>query len=150
RLLDNGRFEIQPLGDNDNVRRVGFLSLGKDRAGNVWAGSVSGLLKIGRNGFTGYQIDDGLQNSNISALFEDHSGALFAVTDQVVLNRFNGTRFETIRPSIPENIRQLGWGSRQLVVEDRVGEWWVPTAKGLLRYARPQNLTDLARQPPKA
>jgi signal transduction histidine kinase len=44
----------------------------------------------------------------------------------------------------------LGWGWNQSILRDHEGDWWIPTERGIFRFAKPRHLADLARARPKA
>jgi ligand-binding sensor domain-containing protein/anti-sigma regulatory factor (Ser/Thr protein kinase) len=112
-------------------------ALCEDDAGNIWAGTESGgAMKIARSGILSYGATDGLKNSRINSFIEDASGRFFVLTtgaDFVSLNRLAGRDFEETRITFPPGVVNT-WGWNQLVTEDREGDWWVPTMKGVRRY----------------
>ena len=130
-----------------------LTGLGEDRAGNLWVGTGgSGAMKMARNGFTTFGRADGLA-PDVAGMVEDSSGELYVVSRterELVLNRFDGTRFVQIRPRFPSQVNYLGWGWSQIAVQDRAGEWWVATGRGLCRYPRVSRAEELARTPPRA
>ncbi|MBI1788662.1 MAG: ATP-binding protein [Acidobacteria bacterium] len=129
----------------------GITSLAEDREGNVWiATESSGVMKIARSGFTSYTERDGLPNTRIRGFSEDRAGGLHVITHQIRISRFDGRRFTTVLPNLPEGIANLGWGWTQTTFQDHAGEWWVATGQGLARYPRAPRLEALARQRPAA
>src|SRR6185503_13777393 len=63
------------------------------------------------------------------------------------INRFDGRRFEKIRVNLPVGIVPT-WGWDQILMQDRAGEWWVPTISGLYRFPAVKSLRDLATARP--
>lgn len=129
------------------------MSLGQDVAGNLWVGTeASGAMKLVREGFTTFGLDDGLGDLRVSSMVEDRSGTLHVISEygNGLINRFDGRRFEAVRPAIPPSIENVGWGSGQVTLQDREGQWWVPTFEGLCRFPRVASLGDLARVRPMA
>lgn len=125
-------------------------ALAEDREGNLWLGSESaGAMKIARNGFTTYTTLDGLANERISSLFEDRSGRLCAATG-LLINCFDGRRFDVIRPNYGREIKHTGWGWNQTILQDHTGEWWLPTGVGVFRFPQTARAEQLARKAPKA
>jgi signal transduction histidine kinase len=108
-------------------------------------------MKIASNGFTTFDRSDGLL-SGTAAIFENRRGELCTITERgMVLNRFEDGRFSSIRFNVPaalENKRL--WGNYQITFQDHQGDWWVPTSKGLMRFADVERLEQLARARPKA
>jgi ligand-binding sensor domain-containing protein len=127
-------------------------ALAEDRDGNLWIGTTNGAFKLARNGFTTYTEADGLGDSRISSLFESRAGDLCVMTvdSGTPLSLFDGKRFRAIRPQVPQRLTYFGWGWHQLTLQDRAGEWWLPTSQGLVRYPQVDHVGDLAVTPPKA
>ena len=126
--------------------------LTEDRAGNLWAGSDFGAIRIAKGGFRTYSEEDGLDARFIGSIFEDRSGALCVITGGPrgrLVNRFDGSRFYPIRPDIPRAINDWGWSVGQLTLQARNGEWWVPTGMGVFRFP-PVTVQQLAQTPPRA
>ncbi len=124
------------------------FSLGEDRAGNLWAGSV-GANKISQGGFLSYGMQDGLASNFINSIVEDLKGELCVLTkgpnkvyiNRIFLNRFDGSRFHSVLPNVPSTIKNWGWGNHQF--QDSTGEWWVPTGHGLFRFPALANPAEL-------
>ncbi|MDP8980218.1 MAG: ATP-binding protein [Acidobacteriota bacterium] len=122
----------------------------EDVAGNLWIGCESrGAIRIAHGGFVSFDRPDGLAGTRIASLFEDRAGELLALTGEPpMLNRWNGSRFTASGIRLPPGVA-IGWGRNQVVHQDRQGDWWVPTQRGLLRFA-PMPVPDLAHAQPKA
>ena len=100
-----------------------------------------------------------MARSVVSAFGQARDGGLFAVTrsdspvthsDSLDLNFFQGERFTAVHPALPDYIRWLGWGSGNIALQDRDGDWWLATGQGLCRYEGRGGAARLARIPPKA
>jgi len=132
-------------------RTTGANVLTEDRDGNLWIGTVNGLIKMARVGFTTYDEGDGLRA--VAALFESRKGELLAVSrrdgGKVLLGKFDGSRFVPILPAFPPNIRDFGWGVDQIALQDHLGQWWLATGEGLCRFPRTSMAEQLARTPPR-
>jgi signal transduction histidine kinase/ligand-binding sensor domain-containing protein len=127
-----------------NLTRVQGLSdriviaIAEDRAGNIWAGTAgAGVMRIDRRGFTTYREEDGLATDRVFSVFEDGEGELVAVTSRPSLkgklvNIFDGAKFRVAAPQ-PFKDRP-SWGSNQVILRSRTGEWWAATKEGLCRY----------------
>jgi ligand-binding sensor domain-containing protein/two-component sensor histidine kinase len=123
-------------------------ALAEDRAGNLWLGSA-GANRIAKGGFSAYGTQDGLDSVHVVSVGEDRNGGLFAVTESPrgkLVNRYDGHRFHPVRPNIPREITDWGWGSNQITLQDRAGQWWVPTSQGVFRF--PAFSTHPAGSPP--
>jgi ligand-binding sensor domain-containing protein/two-component sensor histidine kinase len=122
----------------------------EDRDGNLWMAGT-GAMKLARNGFTTYTEADGV--SWVQALMLSKKGevcALFRQKDGEHIGRFDGTRFQDVRPAWPHDLTYLGWGRGDQIVQDRTGEWWLATGQGLYRFASTESVTGLAGAVPKA
>ena len=51
-----------------------ITALGEDLAGNLWLGSYAGAMKLARNGFVTYDVQDGLLA--INAIFSDRENGV--------------------------------------------------------------------------
>jgi signal transduction histidine kinase/streptogramin lyase len=115
-------------------------SLCEDDVGNLWVGTESGgAMKIARSGILSYGAADGLKLPRINAFIEDNAGRFFVYTPDgfnVILNRLVGRSFEETRIALPPGVT-MTWGWYQAAIEDREGDWWVPTVQGMRRYAAP-------------
>jgi signal transduction histidine kinase/ligand-binding sensor domain-containing protein len=132
----------------------------EDRDGNLWVASRCGVAKVALDGFTGYGTADGLTTLNINSIFEDRDGGLIVVEAPAAIGsamhtlgrriyRFDGARFTGVVPAIPPGVAYFGWGWSQAVLQDRAGEWWIPTGAGVYRFPGAKRIEDLARASPE-
>jgi len=138
-------------------------SLIEDRDGNIWAGTSCGIKKIVRGSFVRYTESDGLSPGNVNGIFRSRTGEFFVITKQPFesvdkkslvaahfISRLDGNRFAAVRPGIPTNAAP-GWGGGQIVVQDRNGQWWLPSDVGAaFRFPKPHRLEQLASTRPQA
>jgi ligand-binding sensor domain-containing protein/signal transduction histidine kinase len=134
-------------------------ALAEDRDRNVWVGTPAhGAMRLARNGFTTFGATDGLGRPVVGSIFEGQSGDLFLFGDGV-LSRFNGRRFDAIRPNFPENVTNFSWGASQTAVQGRSGDWWFAAENwndatnrgsgGLVRFSSVGRVEDLTRARPR-
>ncbi len=123
-------------------------AMAEDNDGNLWLGASGGAMKVARDGFTSFSGADGLKHTRVRAIFESRSGDLMVMSGQLFLNRFDGRRFQEIRPNYPAAFANGGWAWHQYALEDRAGEWWIGTGAGLFRFPKPSSAADLARLTP--
>ncbi|HEY0461803.1 MAG TPA: two-component regulator propeller domain-containing protein [Pyrinomonadaceae bacterium] len=124
----------------------------KDKDGNLWTGSKCGAKKWARYGFTSYSETDGTANPLVNSIFENASGELFVSFndgDGRAVSRFNGEKFELVKPNFSFGRLYFGSGWRQTVRQDSAADWWFPTGHGLFRFSRISRFEDLARITPQ-
>jgi ligand-binding sensor domain-containing protein/signal transduction histidine kinase len=91
-----------------------------DRDGNLWLGTVRGLIRFKNGQFTGYTTADGLSGDAIFQIIEDKEGTLWATTYDHGLNRLHKqfiTTFSTLQ-GLPDK-------ETYPILEDRTGNIWV-------------------------
>jgi ligand-binding sensor domain-containing protein/two-component sensor histidine kinase len=122
----------------------------EDTDGNLWLGGP-GAVKLTRHGFTTFSLSDGLRTPRIHAITQDRRGRVCVISSappRQPLHVFDGKKFIAMDPYLPPGF-EFAWGASQIHFQDHAGEWWVPTLNGLLRFAAPSTISDLARTPPK-
>jgi ligand-binding sensor domain-containing protein/two-component sensor histidine kinase len=124
-------------------------ALCRDREENLWLGSAGGgTMRISKNGYITYTADDraSFNDQAQPALFHDRSGDVH-VAFHHTLNVLSGNSFLEITAAIPRRITP-SWGWHQTVLQDKEGEWWIPTGDGLVRFPSVP-VGGLNRTPPK-
>jgi ligand-binding sensor domain-containing protein/signal transduction histidine kinase len=125
-------------------------ALAEDPDGNLWIGTPSrGAMKLARNGFVTFGKPDGLGIPAAGSIFEGSNGELYLFANGIV-SRFDGRRFENVRPNFPRTVNAFSWGRDQIALQDHAGDWWFATAQGLSRFARVNHVEELSRAQPKA
>jgi signal transduction histidine kinase len=124
-------------------------SVREDADGNLWIGTdVGGAVRIAAFGLVSYFRADGLRNDYAPFLTEGDAGRVIAVSGyHFTINEFDGRRFVPVRFNVPRGVPDDRFFS---VLRDRLGAWWLGTARGLYRFPRTNRLADLARTPPDA
>jgi signal transduction histidine kinase/sugar lactone lactonase YvrE len=142
------------IGPEEGLDYPAIQVVRQDRDGNVWLGTRGGgLRRLLRDSFVSYDTPDGLEGREITSIFESRSGALCATGVQegrVFLARFDESRFRSFRPRGTERLRYWGWAFQQTVLQDRAGEWWLPTGEGLYRYPAVEPFEALETTAPRA
>jgi ligand-binding sensor domain-containing protein/two-component sensor histidine kinase len=152
---NNARAPDLQLYDSKNGLCSSISDVTEDRDGNLWVASACGAQRIARNGFTGFGPADGLDSTNINSIFENREGALFVINystsnnhSERIINKFDGTRFQSVKPNLPSKIWYSGWGWGQTIIQDHLGEWWIP-GFGLRRFPKVERIEGLARVHPQ-
>lgn len=125
-------------------------SILEDRDGNFWMGTRCGLKKWTRYGFTTYTELNGTINNQTNSIFGNAAGETFVSFNDGgirTVSRFDGEKFDFVKPNFPSGIGYFGWGSRQTVWQDATGDWWFPTGNGLYRFPQPARFEDLSKTP---
>jgi len=146
--VTEGEGTLSCFHDPPELGRV-ITSLTADDAGNLWLASEGdGLLRLRLHGMVSFGPADGLEAERVSSIFESRRGDL-CVTSREVVSRLAGGRFVSARPRLPRSIDQLSWGWNQWAVQDRLGRWWLPTGRGLLRYPASPFIESIGRRLPE-
>ncbi len=127
-------------------------TVAKDKNGNLWTGTRCGAKKLARYGFTSYGEADGTANRLVNSIFENAAGELFVSFNDGKgrpVSRFDGEKFELVKPNFPAGLDYFGWGWKQTVLPDSAGDWWFPTGSGLYRFPKPARFADLAKALPQ-
>lgn len=127
------------------------VALAEDSSGNIWAGTeASGAIRIPRRGFTTYTKADGLSEQEIGSVFETTAGQLCVVTRGPRLHVFDGHRFRAVVPNIPAGQLANRGESYAAALQDRAGEWWIPSGETLYRFAPVADVAALRTAAPRA
>ncbi|MBZ5621677.1 MAG: hypothetical protein LAQ69_23550 [Acidobacteriia bacterium] len=152
-----GERPIIAYGPTDRLAVDSIQSLGDDREGNLWLGCTFGAMKIARNALISYDRTDGLGDTRVASILENHAREMFVITTGAAalgatpyLNRWDGRRFVAAPIQLPKPLTFTdGWN--QIAIFDHAGEWWTGTTNGgLCRYPRIEGLAALAHRSPKA
>ncbi|HEY0347228.1 MAG TPA: two-component regulator propeller domain-containing protein, partial [Pyrinomonadaceae bacterium] len=120
----------------------------EDAGENLWLGGANGLVRLDRGGLTSYLSADGLSNANVTVTNETRDKQIYVMTSDLSLSLFDGKRFQTIRPALPEHAQAI-W-TANAAFQDSAGEWWFLTNEKLFRFAATKDFRELARLRPRA
>jgi ligand-binding sensor domain-containing protein/signal transduction histidine kinase len=138
----------------NGLAEYGVMSIGEDRDGNLWLGtSDMGVMKLSSSGFETYSQEEGI--SAVTSISETLRGDLYAAAYQPNGTNLNlyvprGDRFVAFQPKLPSGINYIGWRPGRPILQDHLGEWWMISESGLLRYPKSDRPERLAQIPPKA
>ncbi|MGI8494385.1 MAG: ligand-binding sensor domain-containing protein, partial [Pyrinomonadaceae bacterium] len=124
----------------------------EDKDKNLWTGSRCGAKKWTRYGFTTYSAAEGMDNPRANSIFENAAGELFVSfynDESRTVSRFDGEKFELVKPNFPPGIHYFGWGWKQTVRQDSAGDWWFPSGDGIYRFKQPAKFEDLSKLVPQ-
>jgi signal transduction histidine kinase/ligand-binding sensor domain-containing protein len=150
RILAASRTTLVVLGKGDarildlsrEIEGASLSAVAEDVSGNVWLGTtVDGAIRVLRAGFDTFGREDGLDATFLTSIFRDGSGSVF-VTAGASISRFDGAAFRTAHPRLPSSVKEAGWGTRQVALFDRAGDYWFASGDGLLRWRGPFERLD--------
>lgn len=134
RLFDPKSKSSVPLAVNGRANNIYSNKIFLDRENNVWSVDNRGLFKFNLLKFTNYNVDSGLADNEVSALYESPDGTMY-IANAGYLNIYrNGAVKENI--PVPESYNNIGAGMRILqMAESPGGELLIAAGTaGLLRY----------------
>jgi ligand-binding sensor domain-containing protein/two-component sensor histidine kinase len=139
----NGRIQFRMFDPNGS----GFNM--EDGAGNLWNAN----RKTERSGFVSFGHEDGLRTEDVRSIFEGIDGALYVVTGihSRYIHRLEGSHFTAVAPKVAGRTAEWdwgGWGWAQTHFQDHLGQWWIATGRGLLRYPKVK-FSELAATTPE-
>ena len=121
-------FDLSKFTDFDH-RASWVNSIEKDKNGNVWIGTLGGLLKYDGSQFTLINERDGLQDNSITELYSDDDG-LWVGTDNGLVNIKNGI----IKTIVPIEKNGLRFENIQSISKSSDGVYFIGTANGVSLY----------------
>lgn len=124
---------LTSLATAEHTENMGFYALAEHGEGSLWLGTTAGALRVTLGGLVSYGSRDGLGHPRIHQLIEDQSGTVFAISGEWFVNRFDGQRFQSMRPRLPTGVMSL-YASHHAFL-DSTDRWWLMTDKGLHRLA---------------
>ena len=130
----NGRFKTFTTQHGLSENRIRHLTY--DMKGNLWISFMSGYVdRFSEEKFTPYNDTHGLEATKINAIVEDRSGNLLFASREKGIFSFRDGRF------FPYPI--TGLDNRHIIAmyQDRQGDLWIGTNKGLLRV-NPRGITS--------
>ncbi|MFC1996523.1 two-component regulator propeller domain-containing protein [Chloroflexota bacterium] len=138
-VLDNIRFDH--ISAEDGISQNNTITILQDSDGFMWFGSEDGLNKYDGQNFTIYRHDpddpNSLSDNWISAVHEDHLGALWIGTLNGGLNQYdrelNQFSHFTHDPNDPQSLSNT---EVTAIYEDSGGVLWVGTRGGLEHFDR--------------
>ena len=112
-----------------NHRASWVNSIEKDKNGNVWIGTLGGLLKYDGSQFTLINERDGLQDNSVTEIYSDDDG-LWIGTDGGLVNIKNGI----IKTVVPIEKNGLRFENIQSISKSSDGVYFIGTANGISLY----------------
>ncbi len=148
--LDRDGRLLRRIGKPQGLTTPGAVPLILDRSGNPWfAATDAGIVRLALDGFTSFDSMDGLEAPRVGSIMRTRSGDLIVAGNDHLLQRLERGRLVAVRPRLPESIVAPGWGWHQYQIQDREGDWWIPTGNGIFRFGPVRHLQDLADAAPR-
>ncbi len=145
--IDAESGQIRRLGKRQGLAAEGATALLTDRESNVWVGSLRGLNRLVSWRFESYDRDDGLLESEVSAIAETADGHL-VLGHNSGLSFFDGERFETVSFNLPRS-QVFSHRVLDMAVDDEGTVWIAAQKVGLLRVtSAPSWTTSMASERP--
>ncbi len=148
---ENGKSVCKTYTTKNGLCDYEAWAITEDKDKNLWIGTRCGLKKWTPYGFTTYTEADGMDYPFANSIFENAAGELFVSfpgSTSRTVSRFDGERFELIKPKIPPDTYS-GWGWKQTVWQDSVGDWWFPGGTGIYRFSKPARFENLSKSVPQ-
>jgi PAS domain S-box-containing protein len=127
--FDGVRFVIFDRHNTPAFKSNVFSALLVDHHGDLWIGTLGGLVQLSHGVFTGFTTQTGLSNDSVQALYEDEQGDLWIGTDGGGLNRRHELAFKNYssKDGLADN-------SVFSLCADRHGGFWIGTHGGLSHW----------------
>ena len=133
----------------NGLKQNSISSFAGDPRGDLWIGTqAGGVMRLTLDGFLSYTEAEGLPDARITSIFETRAGDLCATATGGEIYALRDGRFHVIHPNV--EAEYFGWGWHQWTLQDREGDWWVPTGEGLYRFDAVRRVEDLGRAAPVA
>jgi ligand-binding sensor domain-containing protein/two-component sensor histidine kinase len=155
-LLELDANRLRRYTRRNGLAQDSLWSLVADRDGNLWVGTGSaGVTRISRSGFTTFDETDGISTDGIRSVRLLATGEVIAIpgpasSSSLRIQQFSAGAhgFQPVRPQFPASIKNFGWGGRQILLRDHLGETWIATHDGLARFPRTAGIAGLDRLRP--
>jgi ligand-binding sensor domain-containing protein/signal transduction histidine kinase len=148
--FDGRRFRVYST--DHGITGDALNAITPDANGSLWLGTdTNGATRLDRSGFATYSIENRTQRGWVPAISEDRHGTLYAMDGQSgAIHFLENNQFVPVRPNVPAAVAWASRGVARKAIEDHLGEWWVPTAEGLYRFSRVDDVRQLAHVRPRA
>ncbi|HSE37902.1 MAG TPA: two-component regulator propeller domain-containing protein [Blastocatellia bacterium] len=144
---NGGRFRTYAVANG--LSDLDISTMAEDRDGNLWLGTeTTGAMRLTLSGLTSYDETDGFNKARVRAVFEDRDGKICVIGKPGFIDKFDGSKFHHIQIGLPATQVYWGWAWNQIILRDHLGELWVASAQGLLRYSKLTTIEQLSRARP--
>ena len=145
--VTGGRFRSYAVANG--LSDVDISTIAEDRDGNLWLGTeTSGAMRLTLSGLTSYDETDGFNRARVRAVFDDRDGKTCVIGKPGFIDKFDGEKFKRIKIALPPGQPFWGWNWNQIILRDHLGEWWLASAQGLVRYSKLSAIEQTAHSRP--
>ncbi|RPI06563.1 MAG: hypothetical protein EHM64_02470 [Ignavibacteriae bacterium] len=130
----NGRLNPYLMADGRPYSKSDFTScLYHDLAGTLWLGTSEGLVNIQNGKSTSFNKSDGMADSWISVIIEDHQGSLWIGSPRGGLTHYHNGKFTAYTT-------RMGLFTNEIysILVDDAGDVWLSSPRGIGRIHRQQ------------
>jgi signal transduction histidine kinase/streptogramin lyase len=106
-------------------------------------------MRLRLAGLRSYDETDGFNRARVRAIFQDRDGKTCVIGKPGYIDKFDGEKFNRIQIALPTGQDYWGWAWQQIILRDHLGEWWMASAQGLVRYGKLNSLEELAHVRPR-
>ncbi len=135
----------------DGLSQNVIESVLEDRDGELWLGTESaGMMRIERDGISGFGAEAGLEQDVIDGLFLARDGRVVVVSNRdarLLIRAGNEAGFKRILQPLSLQPTDLGVQHWQVVMQDHEGNWWVPGTNVIRIFAPSDNDASSPRKP---
>jgi len=146
--MAGGSVTPQPLPGLNGIHVRNVL---RDRSGVLWAGTDGGgVFRLAPNHVTRFTTQDGLSNNFVRVMTQDRDGSMWVATDEginhIVADSMAGIAGNDAKFRIvPYQMRNgLAYFSTRSLLEDRAGDLWIGTDRGLSHMHKGSFVSDAA------
>ncbi len=137
--------------DSTSISNNWILNIHEDQKGHLWVGTQNGLNRLDRDqgNFERVQLadpNDQDQNLEISSLYEDYTGALWAIVGGNNLMKVHYAQDQgahILKREDPIQSQDEAIGGIRDILQDQSGDFWLRLQTGLARWQPPSDQLEV-------